>query len=77
MITYGSITSNLRVWRLGEGGPSYLGTYYLEDELEALDDRLTRTIIARLPKELENKYPKDTLLYITKLLYGLAELGLY
>ncbi|KZL72042.1 hypothetical protein CT0861_05452 [Colletotrichum tofieldiae] len=70
-------TGNLRVRRLGEGGPSYLGTYYPEDKPEALDDRLTHTIIARLPKELENKYPKDTLLYITKPLYSLAESGLY
>ncbi|KAK6224925.1 hypothetical protein QIS74_03252 [Colletotrichum tabaci] len=40
-------------------------------------DQLTRTIIARLPKELESRYPKGTLLQVIKPLYGLAESGLY
>ncbi|OHW97454.1 integrase core domain protein [Colletotrichum incanum] len=37
-----------------------------------------RMLLALRPTlELENKYPKDILLYIIKLLYGLAESGLY
>ncbi|KAL0933405.1 reverse transcriptase-like protein [Colletotrichum truncatum] len=36
-----------------------------------------KTIIARLPRELEGKYPERTLLHIVKPLYGLAESGLY
>ncbi|OHW89526.1 reverse transcriptase-like protein [Colletotrichum incanum] len=65
-------------------GPTLVRDFKCQGELRDItqaytqsDDRLTRTIIARLPKELENKYPKDTLLYITKPLYGLAESGLY
>jgi hypothetical protein len=40
-------------------------------------DPLTRTIIARLPIELQPRYPPDTILRIKKPLYGLAESGLY
>jgi hypothetical protein len=40
-------------------------------------DPLTRTIIARLPVELRDRYPPDTVLLIEKPLYGLAESGLH
>jgi hypothetical protein len=40
-------------------------------------DPLTRTFIAQLPAELQNKYPPDTVLSIEKPLYGLAESGLH
>ena len=40
-------------------------------------DALSRTIIAKMPKELEGKYPNDSVMWVRKPLYGLAESGLH
>ncbi|KAI6476885.1 hypothetical protein MCOR13_011804, partial [Pyricularia oryzae] len=41
------------------------------------EDFLQRTIIAQLPKEIRHRYPANTVLWIKKSLYGLAESGTY
>ncbi|KAL0929476.1 uncharacterized protein CTRU02_204398 [Colletotrichum truncatum] len=65
-------------------GPTLVRDFKCQGELRDItqaytqsDDPLKRTIIARLPRELEGKYPERTLLHIVKPLYGLAESGLY
>ncbi len=39
--------------------------------------RLTRTILAFLPRELEEKLPEGTIMHIVKPLYGIAEAGVH
>jgi hypothetical protein len=65
-------------------GPTLVRNFGAQGELRDItqaytqsEDRLTRTIIARLPAELEERYPEGTVLLISKPLYGLAESGLY
>jgi len=65
-------------------GPSLMKDFRAKGELRDItqayiqaDDPLARQIFARLPRELEGKFPQGTIMKITKPLYGLAELGLY
>jgi hypothetical protein len=65
-------------------GPSLIKFFDAKGELRDItqayiqaDDRLTIQIFARLLTELENKFPHDTIMKITKPLYGLAESDLY
>jgi hypothetical protein len=65
-------------------GPTLVRDFAAQGELRDItqaytqsQDTLTRTIIARLPVELQDKYPPETVLWIRKPLYGLAESGLY
>jgi hypothetical protein len=41
------------------------------------DDDLQRTIIADLPMQLRDAYPKGTIMVVVKPLYGIAEAGAY
>jgi hypothetical protein len=41
------------------------------------DDHLQRRIIAELPIQLQQAYPKDTVMVVIKPLYGIAEAGAY
>jgi hypothetical protein len=65
-------------------GPSLIASYGLWGELRDITQAyiqssqpLKRYILARLPKELQNDYPKGTLLQVVRPLYGLAEAGAY
>ena len=52
---------------------------YLRDITQAYTQSkvpLIRKIYARLPKELDDKYPPDTIMLVIRPLYGLAEAGL-
>ena len=40
-------------------------------------DKIQRTLLAKPPKELQDTFPKDTILRIVRPLYGAAESGLY
>jgi hypothetical protein len=39
--------------------------------------KLKREIFAKLPKELRNAYPSDTIIQIIRPLYGIAKSGVY
>lgn len=41
------------------------------------DDHLQRMIVAELPTQLQQAYPKDTVMVVIKPLYGIAEAGAY
>jgi hypothetical protein len=65
-------------------GPSLIKHFGAKGELRDItqayiqaEDQLTRQIFARLPTELEDKFPRGTIMKITRPLYGLAESGLY
>jgi tRNA(Ile)-lysidine synthase TilS/MesJ len=38
---------------------------------------LNRKIFAKLPKELRNKYPRNTIIQVIRPLYGIAESDIY
>jgi hypothetical protein len=38
---------------------------------------LNRKIFARLPKELRNKYPRNTIIQVIRPFYGIAKSGIY
>ncbi|KAF1360357.1 hypothetical protein EJ07DRAFT_165511 [Lizonia empirigonia] len=55
-------------------------TLWLRDITQAYtqaDDHLQRTIIADLPTQLRDAYPKGTIMVVVKPLYGIAEAGAY
>ena len=55
-------------------------TLWLRDITQAYtqsDDYLQRTIIADLPAQLKDVYPKGTVMIVVKPLYGIAEAGAY
>jgi hypothetical protein len=65
-------------------GPSLIASYGMWGELRDItqayvqsDDKLARYILARLPKEIQGDYPRDTLLEVIRPLYGIAEAGAY
>jgi hypothetical protein len=65
-------------------GPSLTRTIGAKAELRDItqayiqsEDALYRTIIARLPRELEDKYPDGIVFRVRKPLYGLAESGVH
>jgi hypothetical protein len=65
-------------------GASLIATYSMHFELRditqayvQLKDKLLCTLYARLPKELQDTFLPGTILWVVRLLYGAAELGLY
>ncbi|KLU86938.1 hypothetical protein MAPG_05945, partial [Magnaporthiopsis poae ATCC 64411] len=65
-------------------GPTLIGSYGATGELRDITqaypqakDKLSRTIIAQLPKEIRGQYPDGSILWIQGPLYGVAESGTY
>jgi hypothetical protein len=55
-------------------------TLWLQDITQAYtqaNDQLQRTIIADLPAQLQDAYPKGTIMVVVKPLYSIAEAGAY